>query len=690
MAVRPSRMRCWCQYNHGKCCGRRRLRTHKFRVEEDPMTTSFRAFCCVVLFCLGLPAQEYRGSLSGTVTDPSGAAVPGVTIAVTSVERNVSYTTVSGEGGNYLVPFLQPGNYRVTAELMGFKRYTRSGVELRVGDKARLDIAMELGEVSETVTVSGHLQSVDTDTASRGLVVSNKEIFNLPTSGRNPFQLAWLSPGVIKQDTWRYLRPLDIAGSSGMSISGGRPQENEVLIDGVTGVRPGRQISLVPTIDATQEFKVQTNTYDAQYGRSGGGVVNISLKSGTNLYHGTAFFDEQASIFNANTFELNRGGARDSSGTAIRPSAKIHTFGYQMDGPVRLPGWSGRDKLFFMVSYEAIRQGTADPGVATFPIAEIRNGDFRALRNASGQPVLIYDPLTTRLDPSTSRYLRDPFPDNVIPTSRIDPVASRIVEAKYYPLPTSAGDTPAANNNYAYPSRWYQHFDSYIGRLDWAVRPRHNVYVRYGHNLRGRAVGQPAARARRHERRGRLDLDARPAHHRQCPDRRAQVAQPRRCDGGGLRPDPARLPRRSGITVHPAVALPGIQPGGLPDLRDQRHSEPEPRLHLLDAGEPDPHLARPYDQERLRDTGLPIVRCEPREHERLVQFHAPDDLARRQHRRRHVRELLRLVPPRLPVERVGGDQRAVRLAEPLLRPLRAGRLEGQRPPDAQPRPALGL
>jgi hypothetical protein len=175
-----------------------------------------------LVLSFSLLAQEYRGSINGTVTDPSGAPVPGVTVTVTSVERNVSYSSVSGEGGNYLVPFLQPGNYRVTAELPGFKRYARSGIELRVNDKLRLDIALELGEVSETVTVAGQIQTIDTDTASRGLVISHKEIFNLPTSGRNPFQLAWLTPGVIKQDTWRYLRPLDIAGSSGMSINGGR------------------------------------------------------------------------------------------------------------------------------------------------------------------------------------------------------------------------------------------------------------------------------------------------------------------------------------------------------------------------------------------------------------------------------------------------------------------------------------
>src|SRR5437867_7129407 len=400
---------------------------------------TFSLLFLAAFLMLPVHAQEYRGSINGTLTDPSGTPIPGVTVTVTSLERNVSFSSATSVEGTYVVSFLQPGHYRVEAQLPGFKRYVRSGIELRVNDKLRVDIQLELGEVSDTVTVSGQAQMLDVDTASRGTIISNKELFNVPTSGRNPFQLAWLSPGVIKQGTWRYLRPLDIAGSSGMSINGGRPQENEVLVDGVTGVRPGRAISLVPTVDATQEFKVQTNTYDAQYGRSGGGVINISLRSGTNDYHGNAFFDEQQRIFNANTFELNRGTQIDpKTGKAARAPYKIHTVGFQGDGPVRIPGlFNGRDKLFYMVSYEAIRQHTADPGIVTFPVAEIRNGDFSSLLNSAGQPVIIYDPLTTRLDSSTGRFVRDPFPNNVIPRSRWDPIAARIVDAQYYPFPNS-------------------------------------------------------------------------------------------------------------------------------------------------------------------------------------------------------------------------------------------------------------
>lgn len=432
------------------------------------------AFAFLFLSVVSLSAQEYRATVSGVITDPSGAVLPGTQVIITNVERNVEYKSVTNDEGVYVIPFLNPGKYTLTAELSGFKKFIRTDIELKVSDKLRMDVRMELGGISETVNVSGQTATVETDTASRGNIIARKEIANLPTSGRNPFQLAWLTPGVQKTGTWRYLRPLDIGGASGMSINGGRSSENEALLDGMTTVRPGRSISLVPTMDAVQEFKVQTNTYDAQYGRSGGGVINISLKSGTNTYHGNAFFDEQASIFNANTWELNKATNRlDKDGKAIRPSAKIHTFGTQLDGPII------KDKLFLMVSYEGIRQGTADPGVVTMPISAIRGGNFQSLLNSSGQQVIIYDPMTTRV--VDGKYVRDAFANNTIPANRIDPVSTKM--APYYPLPNSAGTGSAQTNNYTYPSRWIQHWDSYIGRLDWAINANNNMYIRYGHNL---------------------------------------------------------------------------------------------------------------------------------------------------------------------------------------------------------------
>ena len=423
-----------------------------------------------------VPAQEYRAQVSGVVTDPSGAVLPGAQVTINSVERNVDYKSVTNNEGVYVIPFLTPGKYSLSVELTGFKKFVRSEIELTVSDKLRVDVRMELGGISDTVTVSGQTATVETDTASRGTIIDRKVIENLPTSGRNPYQLAWLTPGVQKSGSWRMLRAMDVAGSSGMTINGGRSRENELLVDGMTTVRPNRNVSLVPTMDATQEFKVQTNSYDAQYGRNGGGVVNISLKSGTNQYHGNLFWDEQQKIFNANTSELNAATNNiDEYGKARRQPGRIHMFGAEIDGPVI------KDKLFVMLSYEAIRQATGDPQTLTLPISAIRGGDFSSLRNSSNQPVIIYDPMTTRLAADGKSYIRDPFPNNVIPASRINPIAAKA--GQYYPTPFSAGSGPAALNNHITPSNWIIHWDSYIGRLDYALNQKNNFFVRYGHNL---------------------------------------------------------------------------------------------------------------------------------------------------------------------------------------------------------------
>ncbi len=430
----------------------------------------------LIVSTLTVPAQEYRAQVSGVVTDPSGAVLPGAQVTITSLEKNVDYKSVTNNEGAYVVPFLTPGKYSVAIELTGFKRFMRSEVELKVNDKLRIDAALEIGGISETVTVSGQTATVETDTASRGTVIDRKEIASLPTSGRNPFQLAWLTPGVQKSGSWRMLRPMDTAGSGGMSINGGRSQENEILIDGMTAIKPNRGVSLVPTMDATQEFKVQTNSYDAQYGRNGGGVVNVSLKSGTNKYHGNLFWDEQQKIFNANTAELNRATNNiDENGKARRQPGRIHMFGAEIDGPVI------KDKLFVMLSYEAIRQFTGDPATYTIPQADIRGGNFQGLRNSSNQPVIIYDPMTTRLAADGKSYIRDPFANNIVPANRINPIAAKA--ATYLPQPNSLGTGPAQLSNLIQPSQWIIHWDSYIGRLDYALNQNNNFFIRYGHNL---------------------------------------------------------------------------------------------------------------------------------------------------------------------------------------------------------------
>ncbi len=383
-------------------------------------------------------AQEVRATITGFVTDPTGAPVAGATITVTNIAQNVSLTVASNESGNYVTPFLAPGLYRLTVEQTGFKKFVRENIILQAQDKLRLDVKLELGQLTESITVSESVSLLQTESATRSQVIANELIAQVPTQGRNPFQIAWAAAGVIKAGDWRYLRSFDIGGTSGISIGGGKNRENEVLLDGISNVRADRTVIHVPTMESVQEFKVLTNTYDAQYGRTGGGIITIVTKSGGNDFHGTLFEHFQNDKLNANTSELNRAG---------QPRAPFHInqFGFQLQGPVYVPEiYDGRNRLFWMLSYEGMRQRTGDPGTRTFPLMEWRSGDFSNLYNAQGQPVAIYDPLTT-----TREGLRQPFPGNRLPADRINRIALEVF--KYYPPPNREGEGPARVNKLYLP-----------------------------------------------------------------------------------------------------------------------------------------------------------------------------------------------------------------------------------------------
>ena len=426
----------------------------------------------VVLLCLAAfspsHAQEVRASISGFVSDPSGAPVPGAHVTVTSVARNTSVITETNESGNYQTPFLEPGTYTVTVERPGFKRSQQQNIELQTLDRIRVDVQLEIGALTESVTVSASVSALETETASRGQIISNQLIANLPTQGRNPFQIAWAAPGVFKAGGWRYLRSFDIAGTSGFSVNGSRSQENEVLMDGISNVRSSRTVIHVPTMESVQEFKVLTNTYDAQYGRTGGGIVTIVTKSGSNDFHGNAFEYFQNAKLNANQFELNAGNIR-------RSPNNINVFGFQLSAPVVIPKlFNGKNRLFWTLSYEGLRQRSADPGLVTVPQMEWREGDFSTLLNAQGQQVMIYDPLTTASDGT-----RQPFAGNRIPANRISGVAR---EALNITAPTSNGVGPAHIQNYPYPSRWVADMNQWGRRPDYQINSSNSVFFRYGQN----------------------------------------------------------------------------------------------------------------------------------------------------------------------------------------------------------------
>jgi hypothetical protein len=432
-----------------------------------------RLFLAISLLCLLLAnvpvwAQEFRASVAGQVTDASSSVLPGATITARNVATNATYRTTSGEDGEYVIRNLDPGSYAFSVEKAGFRKLLREGIVLQVGTQATLNLQMQTGEVTEAVTIREDIAQLQTETAVRGIVIDQTRVLNTPLQGRNMFAIAWSVPGVQIAASVTRLRPFDIAGSTSIIVNGGRRGQNDAQVDGVTSTFQAGNISFVPSVDSVGEFKVITNPFDGQFGFTTGGVVTSVTRSGTNQFHGGAFEFLQNTKLNANEFNSNR--AR-----IPRQRSNINTFGANLNGPVL------RDKLFFAYSWEEIRQSIPDPFTTSIPTALQRNGDFSQTRQANGQLQVIYDPLTTRTDAS-GNLIRDPFPNNIIPANRINPVAKAALA--FLPAPNAVGDSLGLNNyvNSSAVPRFIARFKAHSGRGDYSWSENTKLFGRLAFN----------------------------------------------------------------------------------------------------------------------------------------------------------------------------------------------------------------
>ncbi|MBI2684840.1 MAG: carboxypeptidase regulatory-like domain-containing protein [Acidobacteria bacterium] len=427
-----------------------------------------------LLFACGLlVGQEFRANISGTVTDPTGAPVAGARVEAISVERMVRYDAVSNDAGIYLIRFLPPGKYSVTVQKEGFKRAQRDGLEAQGADRLGLDIRLEVGGVTESVTVTGETPLLATETASRSVTLEQKYVDDLPTSGRNVYQLLFSQPGVIKTSRyWGSFELYAFGNINSVSINGGRSGENETLIDGVSSVRGSRSASFAPALNAIQEVAVQTNSYDASYGRFGGGVTSIVLRTGTNQFHGQLYEFLKNDNLNSNGYSAN-------AANVARPEFKNNTFGFTVDGPVFIPKLlNGKNKLFWMLSLEALRERNPQIQLWTVPTAAERRGDYSAIVDSSRRPITIYDPLTTRANPNGAGYIRSPFAGNVLPGARINSVAAKLMD--FFPAPNRVSENVDGQNNYLFVNSSKNNYNQWLGKLDYAITDRHRVSGRYG------------------------------------------------------------------------------------------------------------------------------------------------------------------------------------------------------------------
>ncbi|MBI3209743.1 MAG: TonB-dependent receptor [Candidatus Solibacter usitatus] len=420
----------------------------------------------VALAALCASAQTITASLEGIVKDPTGAVIAAARVQIVNADTQVATSWNSDGVGRFLAPSLPPGSYSVIIEAAGFKKMERSGILLQVNQAARMEITMELGAATETVSVRGEAPLLESSSAAMGQVIDNRSIVNLPLNERNSWSLVFLAPGVNGSVGDKY-------NNVNISINGGRPGSANLMVDGIPSAtalsNPISGFTIFPSVDAVQEFKVETNTYSAEFGRSGSGVINMIYKSGTNQLRGTLFEFLRNSKLDANDFFANTAGIG-------LPAFKRNQFGTTVSGPVVLPKlYNGRNRSFFLFSFEGLRQSSAGNLSATVPTAQQRAGDFSRTRNAAGNQINIYDPATTTQ--SGTGFTRQLFSGNVIPSSRFDPVARNVVS--YYAVPNAAGAPNTGANNYLAAAANVNNIDNIDAKFDENINERHRFFVRF-------------------------------------------------------------------------------------------------------------------------------------------------------------------------------------------------------------------
>jgi hypothetical protein len=415
---------------------------------------------------------QTAGSIDGLITDSSGSVIVGARVTAANPKTNFSRDVLSNTAGNYRFPDLPPGVYKITAEMQGFQTEVHSAVELQVAQAARIDFRLNLGAVSQTVEVAGGAPLLDTENATVGTVIDNKRIVDLPLNGRNFVSLIALSPNVTTGQTsnsgWSSTRGDPSRGSTSIAISGLRREYMYYTLDGLSDSDIDfNTYSLLPSIDALQEFKVQTGIYSAEFGREAS-QVNISTLSGTNEYHGTVF----------EFLRNNALDARPYGFTSVVPASapfKWNQFGFTLGGPISIPKiLNGKNRLFFMSNYEGFRLAAAPQNVYTTPPSAMRTGDFSQLL-----------PATVIKDPTTG----NPFPGNIIPTTRLNTASLGLLN-EFAPVPNVSG--AGLSNNYLGIFNEHNPKDQFTQRIDFVESAKSSWFGRYSWQGDGLTVLGPS------------------------------------------------------------------------------------------------------------------------------------------------------------------------------------------------------
>ncbi|MFN7993246.1 MAG: carboxypeptidase regulatory-like domain-containing protein [Bryobacteraceae bacterium] len=426
-----------------------------------------------VIIAISCLAQTFSSSISGLVTDPSGAVVIGATVELQNMQTNDVRKFTSLDTGSYQFNNLIPGTYQVTVTMPGFKTYQRQNLALQAETAATVNVSLEVGGTEQKVEVASSAVLVDTQTANNSAIMDQRLVAELPNNTRNPLNFVFALAGTTPAPGGQTQRggTLDQM-SSNFGLNGGRTGEEQVLIDGAPSqAADWGGLFVAPLQDSVQEQQVVVNTYDAQYGKAGAGVVSLVTRGGTNQFHGEAYDYLRNDVLDANYWANNK---YDTP----RGAFKRNQFGGNIGGPL----WKSHN-LFFFGGYEGLRQPqTQSSGLLTVPSQAQRSGDFSQTYNPDGSLAVIYNPFTTTAIGDTGSYTRQPFANNQIPQSLWNSVGAKMVNL--YPLPNRPGEGPNQINNYYSQGAGNTLNDKFDARVDWAQNTKHRLFVRWSQRVR--------------------------------------------------------------------------------------------------------------------------------------------------------------------------------------------------------------
>ena len=429
--------------------------------------------CLAVLQTATALAQEFRGAILGRITDPSGAVIPGGAVKVTNEATSVTVETRSNAEGNYNVPFLLPGRYKVSAEAPGFRTTVQPGVIVQVNDRIALNMTLQVGAISEAIVVTAESPQLQTASADLGQVVDRVFLDRLPATGRSVLAFADMAPGVLSSSSGGWPGGVTSNDQNKIAVNGGNGTDkgNDITVDGVPALAP-RQAGLavgIPMSDAVQEFKVITTMFDASLGRSNGGALAITTRSGTNEYHGAGYYFTEKAALDANSWTNNR----------VRIAKQpIHRYaaGATVGGPVRLPKYDGHNRTFFFFGFEQDSNGRSAPALARVPTSDERQGDFSKTLAPSGATLVLYNPFSTQTNATGGFVSRTPFPSARIPASLLNPVG--VAALGKLPSPNLSVPAQLGLQNWASTMNFTAHVKNFQARIDQQAGDRQRLFLR--------------------------------------------------------------------------------------------------------------------------------------------------------------------------------------------------------------------